>query len=66
MILVLLSFPSIFSFFIIKSGGMVFILNLDKVSLKKLFPTIIILKIRIFNIENQKCANVRKRAFTGL
>ena len=45
---------------------MVFILNLDKVSLKKLYPTIIILKVRIFNIENRKCANVRKRPCTGL
>ena len=40
---------------------MVFILNLDNVLLKKLFPTMNIYKVRIFNIENQKCGNVRKR-----
>ena len=45
---------------------MVFILNLDIISLKKLFPTMKIEKVRIFNIENQKYANVRKRACTGL
>ena len=27
---------------------------------KKLFPTMNIQKVRIFNIENRKCANVRK------
>ena len=43
-------------------GAMVFIFNLDKVSQKKLFPTINIQKVRIFNIENRKCANVRKRS----
>ena len=51
---------------ILQSGAMVFILNLDKVSLKKYFPTINIEKVRIFNIENRKYANVRKRACTGL
>ena len=40
--------------------------NLDKVLLKKLFPTMNSYKIRIFNIENRKCANVRKRPCTGL
>ena len=45
---------------ITKSGAMVFIFNLDKVLLKKLFPTMNIKKVRIINIENQKCANVRK------
>ena len=49
-----------------QSVGMIFIFNLDKVSLKKLFPTINIQKVRIFNIENQKCANVRKLSCTGL
>ena len=48
-----------------QSGAMGFIFNLDKVSLKKLFPTINIQKVRIFNIENRKCANVRKRACSG-
>ena len=51
---------------ITQSVAMVFILNLDKVSLKKLFPTINIQKVRILNIENRKCANVRKRPCTGL
>ena len=51
---------------ITQSGPMVFTLNLDKVLLKKLFPTKNILKVRIFNIENRKCVNVRKRACTGL
>ena len=45
---------------------MVFISNLDKVLQKKLFPTMNILKVRMFNIENRKCANVRKRPCTGL
>ena len=49
-----------------QSVGMIFIFNLGKVSLKKLFPTINIQKVRIFNIENQKCANVRKLSCTGL
>ena len=49
-----------------QSGAMVFIFNLDKVLLKKLFPTMNILKVRIFNIENRKCTNVRKRPCTGL
>ena len=51
---------------ITQSVAMVFILNLDKVLLKKLFPTINIQKVRIFNIENRKCANVRKQPCTGL
>ena len=45
---------------------MVFILNLYIVSLKKLFPTMNIQKVRIFNIENRKCANVRKRPCTEM
>ena len=45
---------------------MVVILNLDKVLLKKLFPTMNGYQIRKFNIENQKCTNVRKLACTGL
>ena len=49
-----------------QSSAMGFIFNLDKVLLKKLFPTMNILKVRIFNIENKKCANVRKLACTGL
>ena len=44
----------------------VFVFNLDKVSLKKLFPTMNIKKDRMFNIENQKYANVRKLPCTGL
>ena len=44
-----------------QSGATVFILNLDHILLKKLFPTMNISKVRIFNIENRKCANVRKR-----
>ena len=45
---------------------MVFIWNVEKISLKKLFPTMNIQKVRMFNIENRKCVNVRKRACTGL
>ena len=56
----------LYRIWITKSGAMVFILNLDKVSLKKLFPMMNILKVRIFNIENRKYANVRKRPCTGL
>ena len=51
---------------ITQSGAMVFILNLDKVSLKQLFPMMNIQKARVLNIENRKCANVRKRPCTGL
>ena len=51
---------------ITQSGAQAFIFNLDKISLKKLFPTMNIEKVRIFNIENRKCANVRKWPCTGL
>ena len=44
-----------------QSGAMVCIVNLDKVLLKKLFPTMNIEKVRIFNIEKRKCNIVRKR-----
>ena len=49
-----------------ESVAMVFIFNLDKLSLKKLFPTRNNKKVRIFNIENRKYKNVRKLPCTGL
>ena len=51
---------------ITQSGSMGFVLNLDKVSLKKLFPTMNIKKVRVFNIDNRKYGNVRKLPCTGL
>ena len=49
-----------------QSSAMFFISNLDKVSQKKRFPTMNGYKVMDINIENRKCANVRKRPCTGL
>ena len=49
-----------------QSVAMVSIFNLDKVSLKKLFPTMNNKKVRNINIHRTKRAYLRTRACTGL
>ena len=45
---------------------MLFIFNLDEVSLKKLFPTMNMNQEMFSNISYKECAYLRKRACTGL